>query len=241
MWARRVLFVGWLLLPLACNADAPNTRELPPPVAGASAPPSAAGPSADGLPTGFGEMPTDTLVDLPDEDAGTLPLPTNAAAKPPADPGITFEWTESQPIGTTCEPGEYTGTFSCTLTLQDELAQLLGFTTVLTGPVTLTLQRSMDGEFLEIADGQFDAVVESIIGAHASLRGKLDCRTSQFEAELFDGVWVVGDPAMPFLPGGTLEGHILGTYQDSTLSGMWTIADPALGECVGNWDASWTP
>jgi hypothetical protein len=239
MWARHCLLAGGLLLSHACSADQP-ARALPP-AAGSTAQSSAAGSSAGaGLPM-FSEPPGDTLVQLPDEDGGALPLPTNAAAKPPADPRITFEWTESQPVGTACQPGQYTGTFSCTLTFDDQLAQLFGFMSELTGPVTLTLERSMDGEFLEITDGRFDAVVESFVGASASLHGRLDCRTNHFEAVLFDGVWVIGDPAMPFLPGGALEGQLMGTYQDSALSGMWTLQDPALGKCVGSWNASWVP
>jgi len=235
MSGRRHVLLASLLLAHACSGDAPNSREPVASAAGTSAQPPAAGSAADAAIPMFGDMPVE-VIDLPDEDGGALPLPTNAAAKPPADPSITFEWSESQPVGTACEPGEYTGTFTCTMTLQDELAQLLGVMFELNGPMRLTLERSMNGEFLEIKDGQFDAVVEELIGAHASLTGKLDCRTNRFEAQLFDGVWTVGDPAMPLFPGGALEGTLAGTYQDNALAGTWSISDPALGACVGTWD-----
>jgi hypothetical protein len=38
-----------------------------------------------------------TLVRLPDEDAGTLLLPTRTQAKLPADPSIMFDWKETLP------------------------------------------------------------------------------------------------------------------------------------------------
>lgn len=234
------LVAGVAILTHACSSDSPARETpptLPPPPA---AQPSAAGSRAAEAPPPIPDMPID-VIDLPDEDGGTLPLPTNAPPKPPADPNITFDWTETQPQSAQCQPGQYTGTFMCTFALTDEVAMMLGFAVELTGPVTFKLERSMNGEFLEITQGQFEAVANGFVGARAMLHGKLDCRTNHFEATLSDGLWAFGDPAAPLLPGGTLEGLISGSYLDSALSGMWSIGDPALGNCDGTWEVSQMP
>jgi hypothetical protein len=182
-----------------------------------------------------------TLIPLPDEDAGTLSLP--AMAKRPADPNITFDWKETLPGTDACSPGRYVGTFSCTFVLTGQAAQLAPNNIMLTGPLTLTLMKSANGEFLEISDGEFAAIAVAVIGARASLQGKLDCATDRFTATLHDGAWALGDPAMPLLPGGTLNGDLTGMYDgmQRTLSGVWTIGDPSVGTCMGTWTVSLTP
>ncbi|HKP56943.1 MAG TPA: hypothetical protein VJV78_09495 [Polyangiales bacterium] len=245
MCRRRDALVGLTCLWLgACAGDEIAARQQPGSAAGASAQPPAAGDSAGSSAGGLVPGVTDagsTMVVLPDDDGGAVTLPSSQAKKPPADPKITFDWTESQPSTLSCEPGEYVGKFSCVFTLDDEVAALLGGTVQLEGDLRLTLVRSMNGEFLEITDGRFEAVAASIIGARAMLSGKLDCRTNRFQASLSDGLWAVGDPAMPVLPGGMLEGDITGMYRDRMLSGEWTLGDPMLGDCVGTWTASLTP
>jgi hypothetical protein len=244
MFAHRDSLVGLLLLSLsACAGDASEARQTQT-TAGAAAQPAAAGAAAgtksDGLLPGLPDA-GNTLVVLPDDDGGALILPSSQAKKPPADPNITFDWTESQPSAASCEPGEYRGMFSCVFTLNDQQPALFGNTTPLQGEVRLTLVRSMSGEFLEISEGKFEAVASAVIGARAMLTGKLDCRTNRFEAMLMNGLWAFGDPAAPLIPGGVLAGTILGMYQDRRLSGEWTLGDPMLGDCVGTWSASLTP
>jgi len=240
MLAQRV-FLGAAIAVLAhaCSSDS-QKREIPatpPPI---TSQPAVAGARADNGVLPIPDMPIE-VIDLPDEDKNTLPLPTNAPPKPPADPKITFDWTETKPADSTCQPGQYTGTFTCTFALTDEVAMMLGFAIELMGPVTFTLERSMNGEFLEITQGQFEAVANGFVGARAMLHGKLDCRTNHFEATLSDGLWAFGDPAAPLIPGGMLEGLISGSYQSNALAGMWSIGDPMLGDCDGTWNVSWMP
>lgn len=233
------LVAGVAALAYACSSE-PPARAAPATPPPNTQPPAVAGSHADDGVLPIPDMPID-VIDLPDEDGGALPLPTNAPPKPPADPKITFEWTETQPLDSMCQAGQYTGTFTCTFALTDEVAMMLGFAIELTGPVTFTLERSMNGEFLEISQGQFEAVANGFIGARAMLHGKLDCRTNHFEATLSDGMWAFGDPAAPLIPGGMLEGLITGSYQSSALSGMWSIGDPMLGNCDGTWNVSLMP
>ena len=234
--------IGLSLLLSACAGDAIEARQAPI-TAGAPAPPMAAsgagGSQAGGLIPGLSDAGTG-MITLPDDDGGVT-LPSSEAKKPPADPKITFDWPESQPNKLSCEPGEYVGKFSCLFTLDNEWGQLFGGMAQLEGEVRLTLVRSMSGEFLEIANGQFEALASSVIGARAMLVGKLDCRTQRFEASLMNGLWAFGDPTNPLFPGGMLEGDIMGMYQDRKLSGEWTLGDPLQGDCVGTWMASLNP
>jgi hypothetical protein len=113
----------------------------------------------------------------------------------------------------------------------------------LTGPVSLTFTKSMDGEFLEISNGLFEAVANLFIGARAKIEGKLDCNTLMLQAMAVDGMWAVGDPNDPVVPGGGLTGDITGTLDPATgtLSGAWTFGDPAIGNCPGTWSVTYAP
>jgi hypothetical protein len=109
--------------------------------------------------------------------------------------------------------------------------------------VSLTFEQSADGEFLEITDGDFAAVANLVIGARAQIRGRLDCNTLMLNAMAVDGQWAIGDPDLPLLPGGGLEGQITGTLDPATgtLAGEWTFGDPAFGSCPGTWSVVFVP
>ena len=48
---------------------------------------------------------------------------------------------------------------------------------VVNGPITLTFEKSADGEFLELTDARLDGVAMDFIGFEHSSRGRLDCAT----------------------------------------------------------------
>lgn len=159
---------------------------------------------------------------------------------PSLDPNATFDWPESPPGGGQCEDGTYTGTFDCTF------SDPSGFIpdVELTGPVSLTFTKSKDGEFLEITEGDFEAVANDVIGARAKISGKLDCSSLMLTAMAVDGAWSIGDPSDPAaIPGGALSGDITGTLDpmSGTLSGQWNFGDPAIGACPGTWSVMHTP
>jgi hypothetical protein len=103
--------------------------------------------------------------------------------------------------------------------------------------------KSKDGEFLEITDGDFEAVANDVIGARAKITGKLDCGTLMLAAMAVDGAWSIGDPNDPVIPGGALSGDISGTLDPmtGTLSGQWNFGDPDIGACPGTWSVMHTP
>jgi hypothetical protein len=170
-----------------------------------------------------------------DDDAGTT-------SGEMLDPSVRFEWPESSTAtgsNDNCKAGSYVGTFTCVFT--DSSSGLIMIE--LTGPVSLTFVKSMDGEFLEISNGEFSALANLVIGARAKIQGKLDCNTLRLDAVAVDGQWAIGDPTLPLVPGGELEGQISGSLDPNTgqLSGQWTFGDPAIGSCPGTWSVTYAP
>jgi hypothetical protein len=167
---------------------------------------------------------------------------TSGGSLPPPDPSVSFDWPASLPGGEDdCRPGHYDGTFSCEYRmLPTDVDPLV----IVEGPISLTLERSQDGEFLEISDGQLEGIAQFVIGFRSKLSGKLDCATHQLTADAVDGLWGFGDPAV--LPFGAFAGTLTGTLEPTTgaLDGSWNLGvDPGSGggACVGPWQANWAP
>ena len=138
-----------------------------------------------------------------------------------------------------CRPGRYTGTFMCNyVPMGGNPAMPLA---IVSGPISLTLEQSQNGEFLEIADGKLEGIAQLIIGFRSKLSGKLDCGSLELTADAVDGLYGFGDPAV--LPFGMFQGTLMGTLDPSsgTLSGEWNLTESAGGVCAGPWQANWTP
>jgi hypothetical protein len=169
---------------------------------------------------------------------------TASGGLPPPDPSVTFDWPATLPGGDDdCRPGHYTGTFSCDYRLAPTDPDPL---VVVTGPISLTLERSQDGEFLEISDGQLEGIAQLVIGFRSQLAGRLDCAIGELLAEAVDGIWGFGDPAV--LPFGVFAGTLTGALDtaSATLDGQWDLgvnggAATGGGACVGPWQANWAP
>jgi hypothetical protein len=119
-----------------------------------------------------------------------------------------------------------------------------GTALLVTGPVSLRFERSMDGEFLELVDAKLEgAAMDFLIGFNSGLSGKLDCNTRELLAEAVDGVYGLGLPvAFPFDAfSGSLEGRLDG--QTSVLTGTWALTPSSMmdGHCLGPWTASLMP
>jgi hypothetical protein len=160
----------------------------------------------------------------------------------PPDPKIMFDWQETTPGMNDCQPGTYTGTFTCNYTgpgIDDSNPF------VATGPVVFTLTKSQNGEFLEISDGHIQGLADGIFDFHATLQGQLDCSTNMLIGMAMDGAYGLGDADV--LPVGAFEGALSGTLDRSsaTLSGDWNLSITdglgAGGACVGPWSATWMP
>lgn len=172
----------------------------------------------------------------PKPNSATPPMAA-ASPRPDLDRNATFDWPETAPgDGSLCQPGTYVGTFTC-------VYADLGIT--LEGPVTLQFEKSMDGEFLDLADAKLDGV-GGVFGFSAQLAGRLDCTTLQFSAEVTTGVYGVGFPDLP--PSGTFTGTLQGALDRDTaqLEGEWALlsdlaAISSSGDCVGPWTAGLKP
>ncbi len=185
-------------------------------------------------------------------DAGaSAAAPRPAAGSPPgmlqaeptpADPSIMFEWAETQPGMGSCQPGTYSGTFTCDY-VGPGIDPSAPF--VATGPVVFTLQPSQNGEFLEIVDGHIDGDADVVFNFTAKLVGELDCKTNTLTGMATEGAYGLGDATA--LQVGAFEGTLSGSLDRSsvTLSGDWNmmITDGlgAGGACVGPWSATWMP
>jgi hypothetical protein len=213
---------------------------------------AAAGANAGGANAGAAGSAAPGAAQPPPGANNVPPPPTAPAATPggaPAgtfkpratlDPSAMFEWPESSPGGGgKCQEGTYTGTFDCMFADPSGTIPPIE----LTGPVSLTFTKSMDGEFLEISNGLFEAVANLFIGARAKIEGKLDCNTLTLQAMAVDGMWAVGDPSDPLVPGGGLTGDITGMLDPATgtLTGNWTFGDPDFGTCPGTWSVTYAP
>ena len=156
------------------------------------------------------------------------------------DPAVRFDWDESAPNNAlACKPGKYVGTFQCTY-IADEMNPDL-FSVSVEGPIELHLQRSVDGEFLEISDGVLFGVAQDVFGFTAKLSGRLDCSTLQLTADAQEGVYGFGDPAV--FPIGTFMGTLGGTLDGMTgsMKGDWKLGVDMGGSCNGPWMASFAP
>jgi hypothetical protein len=158
------------------------------------------------------------------------------AQMPPPDPNLTFEWEQTRPGAGECQPGRYSGTFSCLYMAAP------GFDPIeVTGPVDLVLERSQNGEFLEITDGRLEGLAQLVFGFTAQLAGRLDCATDELQAEAVNGVYGFGDPNV--LPFGMFAGALSGTLNRSlvALDGDWDLTVAGGGACVGPWTARLVP
>jgi hypothetical protein len=156
------------------------------------------------------------------------------------DPAVRFDWDESAPTNSSaCMPGKYVGTFQCMYIIDAMNPDL--FAVLVQGPIELHLERSADGEFLEIRDGMLFGVAEEVFGFTAKLSGRLDCASLQLQAMALDGVYGFGDPAV--FPVGTFAGTLGGTLDGATgmMTGSWQLGVDMGGTCNGPWMASFMP
>lgn len=173
----------------------------------------------------------------PQPDGGAAPGDFTSGLTPP-DPSVAFEWTATTPGGGDCSPGRYVGTFTCGyFAMATDPSALV----MVTGPISITLAQSQDGEFLEITEGKLEGFAQLIIGFRAELQGRLDCATGRLEATALNGAYGFGDPAI--FPIGTFEGTLGGLLDPGTavLDGDWDLTVTAGGFCRGPWQANWAP
>ena len=186
---------------------------------------------------------------------GPKPLPAagmmaaKAAKSAELDPNVKFDWAQTAPgmgAAKSCRAGTYIGSSTYMCSPVDDglgLGDLSGFGVEITATLSIMLVESADGEFLQIANGQFSSLTLDTFGMLANLKGNLDCKTQQFTATTQDGSWGLGDPNLGVLPLGTWEAELSGTLDPATgtLTGMWMVSGSVPFVCKGAWTARLSP
>ena len=146
---------------------------------------------------------------------------------------VGFDWPESVPGRGECKPGTYQGTFQCTYT--DPMG---GNPFPSSGPITLKLVQSQNGEFLEVRDGLLDGTANAVFILRANISGQLDCKTASFSGALTNGTY-----SGFFIVNGTFEGPLRSQYdvlKFAFVGGTWELTPNGLGgKCVGTWSADY--
>ena len=98
----------------------------------------------------------------------------------------------------------------------------------------MTLSESVNGEFLEITDGELTGVaVGGMYHFFCTLTGGLDRTSNKFEATAVDGVF-----KSPIMANGKFDGILTGGCVDGeiTISGEWSLTDSITNvTCTGPW------
>ncbi|HMJ56245.1 MAG TPA: hypothetical protein VK540_29460 [Polyangiaceae bacterium] len=160
---------------------------------------------------------------------GTTSPPVRDAA-----PDVTFDWPEGTTGKNPCKAGVYQGSFGCTYSPGDAGVGLFP----VTGPISLKLVQSQNGEFLEVREGLLDGTANLFFTFRADITGKLDCKTSKFDGKLEHGVY-----SGFLIINGTFQGPLASDYDrisSQFSNGMWSLAvDMGNGGCNGNWSAAY--
>jgi hypothetical protein len=146
---------------------------------------------------------------------------------------ITFDWPEDAGKNP-CKAGVYQGSFQCTYMTGDA-----GFGSFpVSGPISLKMVQSLQGEFLEVREGLLDGTANVFFTFRADISGRLNCRTSKFDGQLEHGVY-----SGFLVVNGTFQGPLSSDYDRAASqfsNGVWTLAvDMGNGGCNGTWSASY--
>ncbi|MET0592510.1 MAG: hypothetical protein ABW133_07415 [Polyangiaceae bacterium] len=146
---------------------------------------------------------------------------------------IGFDWPEG-PTKNPCKAGVYQGNFSCTYMPGDAGVG----TFPVSGPITLKMVPSQQGEFLEVREGLLDGTANLFFTLRADISGRLDCRAAKFAGTLENGVY------SGFLViNGTFQGPLSSDYDRAASqfsNGVWSLAvNMGNGGCNGTWSAAY--
>jgi hypothetical protein len=161
--------------------------------------------------------------------AGTIAPPVRDAS-----PDVGFDWPEGDASKNPCKPGVYQGNFACTYSPGDAGMGLFP----VSGPISLKLVQSQQGEFLEVREGLLDGTANLFFVFRANISGKLDCKTSRFDGKLENGTY-----SGFLIINGTFQGPLSSDYDriaSQFSNGVWSLAvDMGNGGCNGTWSAAY--
>lgn len=164
--------------------------------------------------------------------AGTGTAATGSTASSSTGPDVTFDWPESTGP---CRDGHYVGAFECMYIYQG------GAPIPVNGSVDFFLQKTMNGEFLDIGNGLLQSVTNGVFLMTADIQGKVDCGLKHF-----DGALVNGKYSGFVIINGTFDGPISADYDAQAaafVNGYWELHETSssFGTCTGTWFANWVP
>lgn len=235
MVVRRAMLLGLLIVMIAGCAGAPASGRRPRSESGSS---RVAGASASAQ-VSTAQSPPKVASDDAHGPGASASAPSvvaaaaggnamRAAPDEGLDPKISFAWPQTAPrADARCEPGLYTGTYHCE-----------AFDTVpFDGEVNFRFERSADGEFLELADGKLDGQWNDTYDFSSGLKGRLDCSTLSFSADVVDGGWAPIGAFQGVLASGMFTGMLTGTLDPNTMqiSGEWQMLSDVIVDCKGPW------
>ncbi len=137
-----------------------------------------------------------------------------------AVPSQTFSWPESPP-GNPCRAGRYVGCFDG---MWSSSLTFIGLPIPVVGNVDMTLVEGQSGEFLEISQGSVTGVANETFPYQATISGRLDCRTFQFDGLLVNADYVAIGVAVPW------SGTVTAGYDANTstfVPGGWSGVETA--------------
>lgn len=194
---------------------------------------------AQGSSEGRGRGPATAVPDAGEPGSTQGP---DASQEPWAPPPVPEGGLDPQTPPPACPPGRYEGVFECDMvpTGLDGFSEPFN----VSGPIILHFEKDQ-GEFLQVVDGELEAAAATFFGMRAGLNGTLHCGSGDLELTTTDGMWALGDPAMPLFPGGTFETKLTGNLRESgsvpTIGGTWALDEPMIGTCEGTWSVSHMP
>src|SRR5688572_27062607 len=131
--------------------DPPNGGSAGAGGAGASGAIGGTGQGATGAAGGAGGAGAAAGTGASGGSAGAGGTGTGGAIGADAGPDARFDWPDTPPGAGECKAGRYVGTFECTY--KDPAGTYM---MPVTGPMSMTLTKSEQGEFLEVSDGVID-------------------------------------------------------------------------------------
>ncbi|MET0283024.1 MAG: hypothetical protein ABW352_01080 [Polyangiales bacterium] len=163
---------------------------------------------------------------------------------------INFEWERTEPVTGSCEPGYYEGDFMGLYASQLTFINFPIPVFALGQPgrpgLSFTLQKTGNGETLEIQNGKMDGTANGLFPFTGSLTGTLDCNTLKFNA-ILSGFYSLGVEGVGMFK---FEGPLTGDYDKATrkiLNGKWDVKEydppPVMDSAggFGDWQAGWLP
>jgi hypothetical protein len=163
---------------------------------------------------------------------------------------IQFDWQRTEPVSGSCEPGYYEGDFqglyASGLTFVNAPIPVFALGQPGRPGLSFTLEKTGNGETLEIKNGKMDGVADGAFPFIGSLTGTLNCETLRFEA-ILDGYYSLGVDGVGMF---RFKGPLTAAYDKDTrqmVGAKWDVTEydpppvlPGAGG-TGIWTAAWVP